>query len=481
MVSSPHGEGDLVTALEAKAKEKEEAMVAKVRPPVLGQDSHSIPYFLRLRQALPWWELHGSPQAVELIRWGVPAPAWIPNHLSHGGQAKSPEEVQLALQVLGEYLEVKAVRVVPPSTAHHLVPWFIVTKKEFNSEKHRLIADCREVNSFLETKHFKLDHWESIFPFLKKGLWGAKVDLKNAYFHLELAKELKPYICMNVGGKVFQFDSACFGLSTLPQQWMVIMKVFAKLWRKRGILCFIYLDDILVLNSNPPALRKDLEFILHTLRESGMVVNEKKSILEPVQNLEHLGFLLDLGNGLLKVPSHKLKTVRKELGKVVTSQSMTIRKMASVLGSVRAFLVALPFLRSFTDQMLQFVSKAPTLGWDYEITLPPLLKDELKVVKNLLDNWEGRPFLEKEFCKVLHSDASQEAWAGVNVSTGEKVVEYWREKRTLHINVKELEAAIHTVRSLAKKGERVHLCVDNSVTYAYLRKGGVGCPTSTQS
>ena len=113
-VSSPHGEGYLVTALEAKAKAKEEAKVAKVHPPVLGQDSHSIPYFLRFRQALPWWELHGSQQAVELIRWGVPAHAWIPNHLSHGVQKKSPEEVQLALQVLGEYLDVKAVRIVPP-------------------------------------------------------------------------------------------------------------------------------------------------------------------------------------------------------------------------------------------------------------------------------------------------------------------------------------------------------------------------------
>ena len=55
--------------------------------------------------------------------------------------------------------------------------------------------------------------------------------------------------------------------------------------------------------------------------------------------------------------------------------------------------------------------------------------------------------------------------------------EFWREKSALHINVKELEAAINTVKSLAKRHEKVSLCVDNSVTFAYLRKGGGRIPS----
>ena len=49
----------------------------------------------------------------------------------------------------------------------------------------------------------------------------------------------------------------------------------------------------------------------------------------------------------------------------------------------------------------------------------------------------------------------------------------------MHINVKELRAAINTVKSLAKTGETVDLTVDNQVTYFYLLKGGVEKPTST--
>ena len=95
-------------------------------------------------------------------------------------------------------------------------------------DKLRLITDCRELNQYFIPKPFKLENWGEIFPFLRKGMWAAKIDLKHAYFHLGIAEELKPYICIQVEQKVFQFQAACFGMSTLPQHWQSVMKVFIK-------------------------------------------------------------------------------------------------------------------------------------------------------------------------------------------------------------------------------------------------------------
>ena len=58
------------------------------------------------------------------------------------------------------------------------------------------------------------------------------MDLKHAYFHLGIADALKPYLCIQVEEKPFQFQAACFGLSTLPQQWQSVMKVFLKKMEK---------------------------------------------------------------------------------------------------------------------------------------------------------------------------------------------------------------------------------------------------------
>ena len=98
----------------------------------------------------------------------------------------------------------------------------------------------------------------------------------------------------------------------------------------------------------------------------------------------------------------------------------------------------------------------------------------------LMEVWKGRKFQGKTPVRELHSDSSQTAWAGVDVKSGTLVQEFWREKQVLHINVKELEAAINTVKSLAKPKEHVCLKVDNSVTFYYLTKQGGRIPSLNQ-
>ena len=96
-------------------------------------------------------------------------------------------------------------------------------------------------------------------------MWGAKIDLKHAYFHLALSEAIRPYVRMQVGERQFQFLAACFGLSPLPQLWMSLMKVFTKKWRAVGFLVFIYLDDIMVISSSQVLLQKQLDVMLSDL------------------------------------------------------------------------------------------------------------------------------------------------------------------------------------------------------------------------
>jgi hypothetical protein len=146
--------------------------------------------------------------------------------------------------------------------------------------------------------------------------------------------------------------------------------------------------------------------------------------------------------------------------------------MAAILGVVRIFLCAMPFLRAFTDMMVNHVSKSQNHGWDKKLPLGMDLKEQVKMVITLMEEWKGRPFQDKIPVRTLYSDSSDLAWAGVDAKNGTIIQEFWRERGHLHINVKELHAAMDTVRSLAKPGELVTLRVDNSVTYYHLKKQG---------
>jgi hypothetical protein len=195
-----------------------------------------------------------------------------------------------------------------------------------------------------------------------------------------------------------------------------------------------------------------------------------KSTLTPSQNINHLGFNLDLQSGHLKVPKEKLKGVRRELGKLVTHTHMSSRRMAAILGVVRACLPALPILKAFTDTFVQFVNKNIQLGWDSVHMIPKELKDQLLDLRNILSTWVGKPFIQKATTH-LHSDSSQLAWAGVNLTDGRQIQEFWRNRSSIHINIKELEAAIATVKSFAKEKETLLLSVDNKVAFHYLVRG----------
>jgi len=236
------------------------------------------------------------------------------------------------------------------------------------------------------------------------------------------------------------------------------------------MLVWVYLDDILLVNSRQKGLRQQADFILRDLEELGLQINHKKSLLTPTQQVPYLGFHLNFEKGTFEVPPQKLKTVRRELGKLITHSHLSPRKMAAILGTVRSFLTALPFLRAFTDQLCQFVKLQENLGWDSKQPLPPCLQSQLVEIKSLLETWPGRKMEGKVVLRHLQSDLSGIGWAGQDLVEGTTLHEFWRDQQGLHINVKKLFAALQTVRSLAKKGEKVHLGVDNSVANSYIRK-----------
>ena len=464
--TSPHGEAE-----EQKAREPKEEVFQVCQ----GGHRNVLPPFLRLRtpEAWAWWEKHASSEVLHLLAQGV-EPNFCCPPLPLIPQGRSVSDQEAALHIIQEYIQQGAAKEVQMQGTAYLVPWFVLKKQELGGgEKIRLISDCRAVNKYLSPKPFKLDHWKDIFPCLRQGDFAVKLDLKDAYFHLELSEKIKPFVRLLIGDRVFQMEGACFGLSTLPQLWMKVMGVFLKKWRAQGLQVFIYLDDILLVGRSKDLVQRQLHIMLEDLDTAGMGLNSKKSVLTPCQQVNHLGFTIDLKKGLLMVPPEKLKTVRKELGKLLTNSALSCRKMAAILGQVRSFLTALPFLRAFTDQLQVFVGRQEREGWDRRIPIPAELKSQVQELKEVFAEWAGRPLQGGRVAvRNIHSDSSTSGWGGLDIDTGKLIQEFWREESSLHINIKELRAAMASVQALAKEGEQVNLSVDNTVSYFYLKKGG---------
>ena len=105
-----------------------------------------------------------------------------------------------------------------------------------------------------------------------------------------------------------------------------------------------------------------------------MTINFPKSVLEPSQVIDALGFVVDFTAGELLAPACKRKGYRKEVEKVLVSPVMSPRKMAAILGRFRSLLPAMPALRAFTDLLVKFVRRVDSVGWDTSCVVPIELK-----------------------------------------------------------------------------------------------------------
>ena len=119
---------------------------------------------------------------------------------------------------------------------------------------------------------------------------------------------------------------------------------------------------------------KGRRFVVQTHRGARTTkVRSQNGGLPQGSSLSCLIFLLTLDSVQSVIDSFKLSGVRccayaDDLVVWITGSSP--RKMAAVLGVGRSFLTALPLLRAFADQKVQFTSLAKTVGWDKEVSSP---------------------------------------------------------------------------------------------------------------
>ncbi len=92
--------------------------------------------------------------------------------------------------------------------------YFIVPKKDGG---HRPVLDLRGLNQYLKVLPFKMIHTRIVMQSISAGEWFTSLDLKDAYFHVPICPEHRPFLCFAFQGQAFQFRVLPFGLSLAPR------------------------------------------------------------------------------------------------------------------------------------------------------------------------------------------------------------------------------------------------------------------------
>ncbi len=126
-----------------------------------------------------------------------------------------------------------------------------------------------------------------------RGDWFVTIDLKDAYFHIQVVQRHRKFLRFAFGGKAYQYKVLPFGLALAPRTFTKCMDAALAPLRFQGIRVLNYLDDWLILAHSRELVIRHRDILLRHIHSLGLRMNAMKSVLLASQWTVFLGVHLD--------------------------------------------------------------------------------------------------------------------------------------------------------------------------------------------
>ena len=117
----------------------------------------------------------------------------------------------------------------------------------------------------------------------------TKLDLKNGYYLIRMAKSDEPKIAFRTRFGLYEWKVMPFGLYNAPATFQAMMDDLFHDILAKGVI--IYLDDILIYAENMTEYQRLLKKVLKRLDKAGLSINAKKSQWHS-SKVEFLGYII---------------------------------------------------------------------------------------------------------------------------------------------------------------------------------------------
>ncbi|GFX42106.1 retrovirus-related Pol polyprotein from transposon 297 [Trichonephila clavipes] len=255
-----------------------------------------------------------------------------------------PEKREVEKQI-DEWLEQGIIR---ESCSDFSSPVVVCKKKD---ETMRLCIDYRKLNKKIVKDRYPLPIIEEVLDKLGNGKIFTTLDLKNAFFHVDVDEASRKYTAFVTETGQYEFLKVPFGLSISSNYFQrYINYVFRELLRDGTLI--IYLDYIIIPATDEKEACKKLARVLETASRYGIELNLKKcQFLQGKINF--LGYVIQ--NGIIQPSAEKtvsvcnfpepknVKDVQSFLGltgyfrKYIPSYAMIARPLSDLLRGTNPF------------------------------------------------------------------------------------------------------------------------------------------------
>lgn len=388
----------------------------------------------------------------------------------------SQQEIEFLEGEIQDLLSKQAVSTVPPHDRERgfYSPYFLVPKK---TGDYRPILDLRALNTCIGRRTFRMLTTRRLLELVQPGDWFTTIDLKDAYFHVEVAPRHRKFLRFAFQGTAYEYNRLPFGYSLAPRTFSKCVDAALQPLRSHGMRVFFYLDDLIVMaRSKQWAIFHTAQLILHLTR-LGFAINWKKSNPQPSQRAEYLGVVLDSVSLRATLSESRRTALQQEVLKLKQGSRVTALTVMQALGHMAAAHPVVPLGLLHMRRLQRWFA---SLHLDLKrqkfrlLTVPPTVQDNLRYWGSPQHLLAGTPLGRVTSYMSVFTDASLMGWGGTCL--GRAIGGVWPPGEDRHINLLELQAVFLVLQhfNLLLKERHVLVRTDNRTTVAYInRQGGV--------
>ncbi|KAI2645069.1 hypothetical protein H4Q32_028444 [Labeo rohita] len=152
------------------------------------------------------------------------------------------------------------------------------------------------------------------------------IDLKDAYFHVSILPQHRKFL------RFALLWVLLFGLALSPLTFTKCLDAALALLRLRGIRILNCIDDWLILAQSEHMAVQHRDVVLAHLKELGLRLNGKKSVLSPLQRTTYLGVVWDSTMMQAHLSPARIESILTAVTRVKEGRSLTVKQFQRLLG-----------------------------------------------------------------------------------------------------------------------------------------------------
>ncbi|XP_062541718.1 uncharacterized protein K02A2.6-like [Armigeres subalbatus] len=260
----------------------------------------------------------------------------------------------------------------------------------------RLVVNMRAPNKAIKREYFRLPLIDEMKVKLNGAKFFTKLDLSDAFYHLELCEESRELTTFLSETGMYRFTRLMFGVNCAPEVFQREMTRILKDIENK----IVYIDDILLFAESIEKLRATVAQVLQILRSNNLTLNSSKCEYDRTR-VNFLGH--ELSEKGFNIEASKIKDIQRFRHPSTSSELRSFLGLASFVS---------PYINKFAEisTPLWAVVSSQKWSWGNE------QKSAFEFLKQkIIESTVSLGFFSESDKTILYTDASPNALGAVLV------------------------------------------------------------------